>query len=90
MSIPLQEAIPLGEIVKIMPGRPHLSTVYRWAHRKQAPLETIRIGGERYTSEEALSRYFQRKTAAADGESVAINTRSGQNKSAEYLESEGF
>ena len=37
-------------------------------------LETLLAGGTRYTSAEALGRYFARATAAADGESYVVET----------------
>jgi hypothetical protein len=44
--------------------RLHVSTIFRWAQRgvHGAVLETIRIGGTLYTSEEALLRFFERQT----------------------------
>lgn len=50
----------------------HLSTVHRWRLRGNlgVKLETVRIGGKRLTSHEALNRFHERVTAAADGETV--------------------
>ena len=44
----------------------HRSTVYRWAGGRVngCRLETLRVGGRRRTSVEALQRFFERLTAA--------------------------
>jgi hypothetical protein len=58
------------------PGRPHISTVWRWINRgiRGIKLETVMIGGRRYTSAEALERFFERTTAAAAGEAPPVRT----------------
>lgn len=50
----------------------HPSTLHRWRQRgiRGVRLETLLIGGARYTSTEALSRFFAATTAAADGEKL--------------------
>lgn len=51
-------------------GKPlNASTVYRWTNRGIAgiKLETILIGGTRYTSAEALNRFFTQSTLAKQG-----------------------
>ena len=52
-----------------LPDRPHLSTLHRWRMRgvRGVRLETVLVGGKRYTSTEALSRFFRATTAAAEG-----------------------
>lgn len=49
--------------------RLNLSTVYRWINRGIAgvQLETILIGGCRYTSAQALNRFFTQSTLAKQG-----------------------
>lgn len=46
----------------------NVSTVWRWSLRgiRGVRLETLLIGGIRYTSREALHRFFTATTAAAD------------------------
>jgi hypothetical protein len=55
----------LTEAARLLPDRPHVSTLYRWAQRgvKGVRLETVVVGGRRYTSVEALQRFAQRLTA---------------------------
>ncbi len=57
---------------RTLPTRPHHSTIYRWFRRgsRGVRLESVMLGGTRYTSREALQRFAERVTAAADGESV--------------------
>ncbi len=71
--------LPLGGVPALLPpgprGKPiHVATVYRWsaAGVRGAVLETVVIGGCRYTSREALSRFIDATTAAS--RPVAIQT----------------
>ena len=52
-----------------LPHKPHLSTLHRWRLRgcRGVKLETLLVGGIRFTSSEALQRFFNRTTAIADG-----------------------
>ena len=63
-----EDLITLAQAREMVPGRPNLSTVYRWVFRgvRGCRLETICIGGARRTSREALSRFFAASTKAAD------------------------
>lgn len=73
-----EEPILLTEAAKLLPNRPHLSTLWRWFQRgvKGHRLETLVIGGKRYTSREALQRFADRLTAAStDGRTPALSTR---------------
>ena len=53
---------------KISPGRPHAGTVYRWHSRGVSgiKLQTIRIGGRRYTNRAWLEEFFEAVTRASD------------------------
>ncbi len=55
---------------KSLPGRPNIATLWRWRTHgvRGVKLETILVGGRRYTSQEALERFSERITAAANGE----------------------
>jgi len=52
------------------------ATVWRWAQKgvRGIRLESSLIGGIRYTSREALERFFERTTAAADGTPAPVRT----------------
>jgi hypothetical protein len=49
--------------------RLNLSTIYRWINRGIADirLETILVGGQRFTTAEALNRFFTQSTLAKQG-----------------------
>ena len=64
-----ESLIPFQKASEHVAGKPHISTLHRWRLRgvRGVKLETVLIGGRRFTSDEALSRFFARTTAAADG-----------------------
>ena len=55
-----ESLVTLPEASEIAPGSPHLSTLRRWCSRgiRGRVLETVLIGGRRWTSREALERFF--------------------------------
>jgi hypothetical protein len=59
-----------------VPGRPHVSTLWRWINRgiRGIRLETVMVGGRRFTSREALDRFFASITAATAGEPLPVRT----------------
>lgn len=75
--------VSLGQATKlpVMPRRrknkkPNISTVWRWWKTgiKGIRLETIVCGGVRCTSEAAIRRFFERLTAAADGDPAPVRS----------------
>jgi len=52
-----------------LPGQPHLSTLWRWYRRgvRGVRLETVVVGGRRFTSRAAIERFIERTTVARDG-----------------------
>jgi len=71
---------PLSHAARRVPSRSgrgvNVSTIWRWGQRgvKGIRLETLLIGGIRYTSDEALHRFFAETTAAANGDSPPVQT----------------
>ena len=65
-----EDMISVSELPKSLPGSIHISTVFRWMKRgcRGIRLETVRIGGLRYTSKQAVLRFIEETTAVADGE----------------------
>jgi hypothetical protein len=66
----------LKQATRVLPGRSgekpiHVATLHRWASRgcRGIKLETLQVGGTRYTSREALQRFFDR--LSQQGESGA-------------------
>ncbi len=69
IDLATENLIPLREVPRHLPPRPngkrlHISAVYRWTLRgiKGVVLESIRIGGTTYTSQEAIQRSSERLT----------------------------
>lgn len=58
----------LKDAANQLPNRPHVSTLWRWHKRgvRGIRLETVVIGGQRYTSSEAVQRFVDATTAAHD------------------------
>jgi hypothetical protein len=71
-----EKLITFAQATKILPGRPNITTVWRWRNRgcRGIKLETVLSGGRRFTSVEALRRFQERVTAAADGEPIRSET----------------
>jgi len=61
--------IPIPQVPAHVPSRPHIATVWRWMGRgvRGVKLETVLIGGKRFTSADAIQRFIDDSTAAADG-----------------------
>ena len=57
----LSDLIPLGEACKLLPGRPHRSTVFRWAQkgREGVRLKVVSVGKTRCTTERWLMEFFE-------------------------------
>ena len=64
-----EELLTLSQAAQRLPNRTATSTVWRWtmSGTRYGKLESIIIGGVRYTSVEALKRFIAQSTAAADG-----------------------
>ena len=66
-----EKLITLGTAAHTLPGGPvHVSTIHRWRMKgaRGIKLETVLRGGVRFTSPEALERFFAATTARAAGE----------------------
>lgn len=52
--------ITIREAAKLFPGRPHYSTVWRWASQgvRGIKLGHIRIGGQRFTTPQAVEAFI--------------------------------
>jgi hypothetical protein len=60
IDIETEQLCLLAEATKCVPGNPHISTLIRWWKRgvKGVKLETLIVGGRRYTSVEAIQRFL--------------------------------
>ncbi len=75
-----ESLLSLPAAAKALPGRPHLASLYRWFQRgvRGVKLETILVGGKRFTSREALQRFADHLTAADAGDSPPADSRRRQ------------
>ena len=58
--------VPISKAREHVPSKPHTATIWRWVLTgcRGVRLETLLIGGKRYTSEDAIRRFFAETTAA--------------------------
>ena len=92
MSIDLMKetVFPVTEAPKHIPGCPSLASVRRWVLNGVGgnKLESILIGGKRFTSAESIQRFCDRRTAAVDGESPSVGSPRQRERAIEYAERE--
>lgn len=83
-----ESLLSLTEAAQTLPGRPNVTTVWRWRNRgvRGVTLETVCIGGRRFTSREALARFCAATTAAADGVPVPAETPRQRSRAIERAE----
>jgi len=76
-----EQTLSLSTAARELPGVTgrgvSVSTIWRWSLRgiHGVRLETILVGGIRMTSREALQRFFERTTAAANGDAIVNTSR---------------
>lgn len=73
IRIDTEQLVSMAQATGLVPTRTsgkkiHVATLYRWANvgLHGVRLETVQIGGHRYTSKEALGRFFQALTVRAE------------------------
>ena len=76
IDVATEELLSLSEAAKVTPGRPHVSTLWRWQKRgvRGVRLSTVIVGGRRFTSREAIEQFIAATTAAANGEAPPVRT----------------
>ena len=86
----IESLITVTLAAKQIPGRPHVATVWRWILHglNGIRLESVKVGGRRFTSEEAIQRFIAQMTAAANGESMPLRSPSHRQRSIERAERE--
>ena len=89
-TISLDETlIRIAEVPKHLPGRPDVSTVYRWLNKRK--LESLMIGGRRWTSMEAIQRFVNNSTnGAATPSEVSERRRQEIEKAEAKLKASGI
>lgn len=93
MSIDLTTETPitLATAARTLPGGAvHVSTIHRWRMKgvRGVRLETFLRGGIRYTTDEAIERFFAATTAAADGDATPVRTSRQRERAIEQAERE--
>jgi hypothetical protein len=85
-----EQLLSLSEAARSQPVRRNVSTLWRWVQRgvRGVRLQTILVGGRRYTSREALERFSMEVTAAADGKSPPARTPRQRQRDIEKAEAE--
>ncbi|MEX2186169.1 MAG: DUF1580 domain-containing protein [Pirellulales bacterium] len=85
-----ESTIPLTDAAKLLPRRPSVATLWRWAMKgiRGVRLETCLVGAMRYTSREALQRFSDRLTAADRGEPIPTRTPRQRERAIEAAERE--
>lgn len=61
LSVALQDAVSLARAAELLPSKPHVATVWRWATRgvKGVRLQTWTVGGRRFTTIPALEQFLR-------------------------------
>lgn len=90
IDIHQETLVTLSEAAALLPDRPHCSTLHRWRMNgiHGVRLETVQIGRKRYTSQEALARFVQATTAAADGAGIQAGLGDNQKRRLEKAKRE--
>ncbi len=91
IDLTTETPITLAEAARTLPGGAvHVSTIHRWRMKgvRGVRLETFLRGGVRHTSREAIERFFDATTAAADGASATTCESSQREKSIRAAENE--
>jgi Protein of unknown function (DUF1580) len=90
VDINREQLLTFTEAAKLLPGRPNVATLWRWrtAGCRGVKLETVLVGGKRYTSREALQRFVDATTAAADGAEHSPQSNRQRSKSIDAAKSE--
>jgi hypothetical protein len=85
-----EQLLSFPQAAGCLPSRPHICTLHRWRLNgiSGVRLETVRIGGRRFTSREALERFNAAVTAAADGSPSSTRTPRQRQRDIERAEKE--
>ena len=63
------DSLTLAQAARVIPGRPHVATVYRWVRSgtRGVLLESFVRGGRRFTTPAAIENFIRATTAASAG-----------------------
>jgi len=90
IDLSTETVFPVTEAPKHIPGRPSQASVWRWVLNGVGgvKLESILIGGKRFTSAESIQRFCDRRTTAADGDATPVRTSKQRDKAIRAVERE--
>jgi hypothetical protein len=90
IDIHREHMLTITSAARELPGKPHVSTLWRWINRgvRGVRLSTIMVGGTRYTSREALQTFCEATTAAADGTATPSRTSKQRQRDIDRAERE--
>jgi len=74
-----EQAVTIAEAVALVPGRPNVATIWRWAHQgvRGVRLEAVPVGGRWFTSREAIQRFLTAQAQRA-GQKVSATESAAQ------------
>ncbi|MGD9719773.1 MAG: DUF1580 domain-containing protein [Pirellulales bacterium] len=78
IDIATEHLLTLAEAAQLLPGRPSVSTLWRWRQKgvRGRRLETVLIGAKPYTSREALGRFAEQEGGDSDSVTSSCQPRS--------------
>ena len=92
--------LSLSEASAELPGRPHVATLHRWRLRgvRGIKLSTILIGGKRFVSREALTRFIEQTNSVRNSsdpcdkrtQAGKHSTRQNSRRAADVLDKAGI
>lgn len=90
IDITSESPVTVTQAAKLFPNRPHVASVWRWILNglNGINLESVKIGGRRYTSREAIQRFIERTTALADQKEVPVRCARQRTSAVDAAESE--
>jgi len=88
MDLLTETLVTLSAAAKLVPGSVLVSTLHRWRQRgvRGIKLETVLLGGRRFTSREALERFSAAVTSAANGKTAVSSPSAARRRSIELAE----
>ena len=74
IDIEREELLTVGKAAQSCPGRPHVATVWRWILNGLGGvrLESVKVGGRRFTSSQALKRFIAAPSSMDEVPSLKI------------------
>ena len=90
IDIENEELLTITQAAKRCPARPHVATMWRWVLNglDGVKLDSIKVGGKRLTSAEAISRFIAATTAQASGEPLPSRSPKQRERAVEQAERE--